>query len=297
MRLIHVLASLLVAFIWGTNFVAIKLCYESFTPFALLFIRFALSAFPAIFFIPKPKATWKEIFGIALFLWIGQFCFMFMALYVGASPGIASLLLQTQTIFTLILSIVYLNHKLLTGEVLGVSIAFLGILGIAYEQCQGGPLLGFTLVLPAALSCAFANIIFSKNKRQDDHPLGMVVWSSLIPIPVMLGLSLLFEGPTALPDGFKALTSHAVGGMLYMIYFATLVAASLWAFLLKKYPPSLVVPFSLLIPLFGMASSLIILNEEYSLFSLISSAFVMAGLITNQLARRWIPASPLRKLT
>jgi O-acetylserine/cysteine efflux transporter len=296
MRPTHILAALIVALIWGTNFVAIKLSYESFTPFALLFVRFFFTTFPALFFISKPKTSWKEMFYLALFLWMGQFSFLFVGIYLGASPGIAPLFMQTQTIFTLVLSVMYLNHKPTMGEIIGISVAFLGVMGIAYERFIGGSVLGYALLLPGALCVAISNIQFNKLKHQDEHPMILVVWSSLIALPVMLALSLIFEGPWALYDAWTQLTWTSTCATLYTIYFSTLIAASLWAFLLRKYNPSLVVPFTLLIPIFAMVSSQLILGEQYSIYSLASSSLILLGLAINQLSRHWMPKLPLRKV-
>jgi O-acetylserine/cysteine efflux transporter len=296
MRPIHILLALCTALIWGTNFVAIKLSYESFTPFALLFVRFLLTTFPAIFFVRKPKSSWINIFYLALFLWVGQFSFLFVGMYLGASPGLAPLLMQSQTIFTLILSIFYLNHKPTLGEVIGISVATLGVVGIVYERFVGGSFLGYAMIIPAAICVSVSNIQFSKLKHPEEHPLALITWSSLFTTPVMLGLAFVFEGPFAVYDSLTSLTWTSTSSTLYTIYFSTLIAASLWAFLLKHYNPSIVVPFTLLIPVFAMVSSLLILNEEYSLYSLASSGLILLGLAINQLSRHWIPKQPLRKV-
>lgn len=296
MRLSHILLALIVSFIWGTNFVAIKLSYESFTPFALLFVRFLFSTFPAIFFIKKPKIRWKDLIYLSLFLWVGQFSFIFVGIYMGASPGIAPLLMQSQTIFTLILSVLYLHHKPTTGEIVGMSVACLGVIGIAYEQFVGGSFLGYVMLLPAAFCVSISNIQFSKLKHHEGHPLALIAWSSLITTPIMLVLSLVFEGPWALYDAFTHLTWAASFSVLYTIYFSTLIAASIWAFLLKHHNPSIVVPFTLLVPVFAMVGSLLVLEEEYSLYILGFSLVILLGLAINQLSRHWMPKQPLRKI-
>lgn len=296
MRPIHILYALVLALIWGTNFVAIKLSYESFTPFALLFVRFLLAAFPAILFVGKPKAKWKDIIYLSLFLWVGQFSFTFVGIYLGASPGIAPLLLQSQTIFTLILSVIYLHHKPTIGEIIGISVAAMGVGGIVYERFIGGSFLGYAMLLPAAICVSVSNIQFSRLKSENEHPLALVTWSSLITTPVMLCLCLVFEGPFAVYDALSNLTWTSTCSTLYTIYFSTLIAASLWAFLLKSYNPSLVVPFTLLVPVFAMVSSLLVLNEEFSLYSLASSSLILFGLAINQLSRHWMPKLPLRKV-
>lgn len=294
----HILCALLVALLWGTNFTAIKLSYESFTPFFLLFVRFFLSTFPLIFFVPRPKSSWKQIIMISFFLWICQFSFLFVGMYLGAPAGLTSLILQSQTIFTLILSVMFLNYKPHNGEVVGITIAALGIIGIGWVRFTGGSMIGMLTVIPAALSVSVSNVLFSKNATtQKDHPLSMIVWTSFVAIPFMLAASLIFEGPQVIQETFDKLTITSIGSTLYTVYFSTLIATSLWTHLLQQHPPSTVVPYTLLIPVFGMLVANIVLGESYEVQTLLFSTFVLSGLSINQLSRKRIPKMPFRKVS
>lgn len=298
MRIMHILAAVLVAFIWGTNFVAIKLSYETFTPFGFLFLRFVFSVFPIIFFIPKPTGSWWNIFLIAIFLWIGQFSFIFWGIYIGASPGLLALMMQAQNIFTLVLSVLFLHHRPSAGEVAGITIALAGIVLVGVMQASSGPSwTGLLLGIPGALCVAIANILLSKQRSSTDHPLSLIVWSSLIPLVPFLGMSLIFESPTALWESLHNLTWVSVASLLYTVYFSTLLATSLWAFLLKQYNPSLVVPFTLLIPVFSMGSTVLIFDEYYSPLSLMASAVILLGLGINQAFRRRLPKQATPKVS
>jgi len=298
MGLIHSFFALIVAFIWGTNFVAIKLAYGSFPPFLLLAIRFTFTIFPLIFFVPKPNASWKLTFMIALFLWIGQFSFIFVGMYLGAPAGLTSLILQSQTIFTLIFSTLWLQYRPQKGEVIGLTLAGLALLCIAIERFTGGTWIGMAIVCPAAICVSLSNILFAKYKpEKPDHPLAMVVWTSLIPPLPMFIASYIFEEPDALMKAWESLTVVTVSSLAYTIYFSTLIATSLWAFLLREYNPSQVVPFTLLIPIFGMGGAAFFLGESYTPMTLIYAVFVLIGLTINQLLRRRIPKQPLRKIS
>tara|TARA_R110002095_G_scaffold163758_1_gene141912 strand:+ start:1170 stop:2066 length:897 start_codon:yes stop_codon:yes gene_type:complete len=298
MGFIHILFAIIIALIWGTNFVSIKLAYDSFPPFLLLALRFTLTVFPLIFFVPKPKASWKYIVMIALFLWIGQFSFLFVGMYMGAPAGLTSLILQAQTIFTMIFSVMWLHYRPHRGEVIGLTIAALALIGIALERFTEGSWIGIAVVFPAAICVSVSNILFAKHKTEKpDHPLAMVVWSSLIPPIPMFIASYLFEGPDALSTAWDTLTFVTASSLAYTTYFSTLIATSLWAFLLRHHTPSQVVPFTLLIPIFGMGASMIFLKESYTSLSLCYAGIVLVGLGVNQLSRRRIPKQPLRKIS
>ncbi|MDP4840573.1 MAG: EamA family transporter [Alphaproteobacteria bacterium] len=107
----------------------------------------------------------------------------------------------------------------------------------------------------------------------------------------------IFEGPGALATAWESLTLITTSSLAYTIYFSTLVATSLWAFLLSRHNPSQVVPFTLLIPIFGMGGAALFLQESYSYMTLGYAGFVLIGLGINQLSRRRIPKQPLRKIS
>lgn len=293
----HIFYAILIALIWGSNFTAIKLSYASFQPFFLLFTRFFLSAVPFIFFVPRPKASWREVFLIAFFLWIAQFSFLFVGMYLGAQAGLTSIILQSQTIFTMILSVLILAYRPLLGEVVGMAIAALGMVGIGWARYEGGSMIGILTIIPAAFCVSVSNILFAKGSAHNDHPLTMIVWTSFIASPVMLAASLILEGPESIMHTLENLTLLSISSTAYTIYLSTLVATSLWAYLLQQYPPSTVVPFTLLIPVFGMAVANQVLDEIYPSKILGMSCIVLLGLAINQWLRRQPPKMPLRKIT
>jgi O-acetylserine/cysteine efflux transporter len=273
-----------VAAIWGTNFVAIKISYESFTPFVLLTLRFILTVLPLIFIVPRPNCSWKLLVNVALFLWMGQFVFTFFAIYFGMPPGLCSLVLQIQTIFTIILTAIFHQYRPSILEMAGIIVAFSGIALIGLQIEGDKVFLGFIFMIISAFSVSIANLLFKGHTNL--NMLSVVVWSSLIPpIPLFL-LSLIFEGAMAIPVSFSKLTLDASLCLLYTAYFSTIIAASLWTYLLRIYEPSKVVPFSFMVPVFGIGSSCLILGETFSFRLAIASILVIAGLIINQISGR-----------
>jgi O-acetylserine/cysteine efflux transporter len=286
--------SLIVAFIWGTNFVAIKMSLESVEPIALIVLRFIATLIPAVFLIKRPSLPWKDIAILSLFQWIGQFVFLFLGMAMGVQPGIASLLMQSQSIFTIVWSIAFFHHKPLKGELVGLACAIGGISLIAYERYEGGSVWGFLLLILGGISVSIANILFSRIKANDDHPLSLIVWTSVfVPVPLYL-LSAWMEGPLAVWEGLQQMTMRSGVALGYTVFFSTLVAATLWAILLRRYSPSLVVPFTVLIPVFAMGSSTLILDEQFSFLSLWASGLILLGLVINQISRHRVSRKSLR---
>ena len=283
----HILCAILVAFFWGSNFIAIKIAYQSFTPYALLTYRFILATFPLIFFISKPKSSWKHLILITIFLWIGQFSFTFVGIYLGAPVGLTALLMQGQTVFTVLFSIIWSGYKPYKGELIGIAIATLGMIAITIDRCGNeGNIIGILTVIPSGICISIANILINNNKNKEDSSIAIVIWTGLLAIIPMAILSIVFEGFDALMEPLKQINLASGIALIYIIYISTIVATTMWAFLMKKYMPSLVVPYSLLIPIFGMFGGYLFLQETYSDCTLFSCIIVMIGLLINQKYRK-----------
>lgn len=279
MRLRHILIAILVAVIWGFNFVVVKIGLKELPPFIYGAGRFMVAALPVLFF-KKPNVSWKIIGGIGLTLGVIKFTLMFGGIYMGMSAGLASLVLQSQVFFTLALSVMFLNAKLRISQVVGMLVAFIGIVIIAWQTYANSTLIGFIMLIGSAFSWSISNILYQKAGKVDMFSL--TVWTSLIPpIPMFVG-AYYFEGPEALNHLFSSLSSTALYCLLFTGCASTLIASTLWGVLLRTYDATKVAPFSLLIPIFGITSSWLFLGEEFTPLSIIACLFVFVGLVINQ---------------
>ena len=81
--------ALVVAVCWAVNFVVIDIGLESFPPLLFAALRFALIALPAVFFVRRPDVRWTVVVAVGLFICVGQFGLLFVAMSIGAG-GLAS---------------------------------------------------------------------------------------------------------------------------------------------------------------------------------------------------------------
>lgn len=278
----HLLLALLVVSIWGVNFIFVKIGLEVISPLFLCTLRFMFASIPAIFFIKRPANVpfrMIALYGIVMFAL--QFSFLFMGMAVGMTPGLASIIMQVQIFFSLFIAALFLDEKPGIPEVLGALISFMGILLIAMHLDGSTSLWGFVFVLGAAASWGCGNVI--TKKIQTNNMIGLLVWGSFIAFPFMLILSLLVEGPTSMLATAHQLTWSATGSLLYIVYASTWVAYGLWNWLLKRYSVSTVVPFTLLIPIVGILSSVVFLGEPLESWKWLAGLFVISGLAINVL--------------
>ncbi|KAA0890973.1 EamA family transporter [Pusillimonas sp. ANT_WB101] len=287
------LAALAVITAWGLNFVVIKLGLSEVPPLLLGALRFGLVAVPAVFFIRRPAVPWRIIVLYGLTISLGQFVFLFVAMSVGMPAGLASIVLQSQAFFTVLIAAVLMGEGVRWHNVLGMAVAAVG-LGLIQAGAAPGTmtLTGFALTLLAALSWATGNIVVKRagnmaaqGTRQLDM-LSLVVWGALIPPLPFLGLSLYFEGAPAIVSSLQNITYVGVLAVFYLAVVATVMGYSLWGRLLARHPASKVAPLSLLIPVLGLLSSSWLLGERLAMAQWLGGVVVMAGLAVNVFGQR-----------
>lgn len=275
----HLFFVLVTVFVWGTNFIAIYLGLKELPPFLFCTIRFALSALPFVFFLPRPKAPILYIIGFGLFNFALQFGLLFSGIHLGLSPGLASLVMQVQVFFSIGLAFLFFNEKPNWFKIIGSLVSFAGI-GIVATHVGGDvTLIGLILTLLASLAWASGNM-FTK-KINAGSPLSLVVWGNLVALPFMAGASYFIDGTTAITHSLENISWIAIAAIAYVVYISTHLGYGIWGSLIKMYPTSTVVPFTLLIPVVGFLSSAMFLSEQLTDWKLWASFFIMGGLIFN----------------
>lgn len=275
--------ALLVVLAWGVNFVVIRWGLDELPPMLLGALRFALVAFPAILFIPPPKLPFKWILAYGSTISFGQFAMLFSAMHVGMPAGLASLVLQAQAIFTLFFALIFLGERWQGHQILALIIASGGLAVLATQGSSGAmTALGFMLTIAAAMSWGIGNIVNRKiGQLGSVNLMSLVVWSALIPpLPFML-LSYWMEGPALIVNSLEGIGIKSIVAVLYLAMVATLFGYSSWAHLLKHYPASQVAPLTLLVPVVGLISAWVMLEETLNITQTGGIVLVMLGLLVN----------------
>ena len=279
------LLAMVVILAWGVNFVVIKLGLHGVPPMLLGALRFGLAALP-VFFVKRPKIPLRWLFAYGLTISLGQFALLFYGMYVGMPAGLASLVLQAQAFFTLIFAAMFLGERIRAVNVAGLLIAAAGLALIGMRGGQAMTITGFLFTLAASAMWALGNVVTKRMGKVD--LLSLVVWASLIPPLPFLALSLIFEGPARIESSLAHIPLVSVLAILYLAFVATIVGYSLWGRLLARYPAGSVAPFSLLVPVIGLASAAAFLGEGLSTAQIAGAAFVMAGLVVNVFGERLV---------
>lgn len=277
----HGLLALGVVAVWGTNFVVIKWVLGTLPPLLLGALRFALAFAPAALIIARPPVAWRVLAAYGVLIGAGQFGLLFIAMRADITPGLASLVIQTQVFFTIGLAMALAGERVRGFQWLALGLAAAGLVLIAAHTDAGTTPLGLALVLLAALCWAAGNLVAKRAGRVD--MLGFMVWSSLFAAPPLALLSLWFEGPQAIARGLAAAGPGVWAAVLWQSLGNTLFGYGAWAWLLARHPAATVTPLALLVPVFGIGASALLLGEALPAWKIAAAALVMAGLALNML--------------
>ncbi len=298
MTLTELLLALTVVAVWGTNFAIIKIGLGDFPPLLFATLRFFFAALPWMFFIKRPAVAWRYLIAFGLFLGVGQFGVLFIAMRADITPGLASLVMQVQVFFTVGLALVLFGEAVHARNLVGLALAAvgLGVIGLNVDAATTPK--GLALVLLAALSWAGANITVKYAAKAHGPPgaqrpvgarfdvLGFMIWSCFFAVPPLAMLALWLEGWQPAVNALAAAGGAAWATVLWQSLGNTLFGFGAWNWLLARHSAAVFTPTALLVPVFGMAASSLWLDEPMYAWKLTAAGLIVAGLAVNMFGGR-----------
>lgn len=284
MRANHIFLAILVAAIWGCNFIFITLAMVDLPPYFLCVLRFFFSGIPAIFFLPKPNVSFRLIFAYGMFMFGFQFSLLFGGIYAGMPPGLTSLVFQSQVFFSLFLAAIFLGEIPSPLQWVGAVIAFAG-LGVAWVNYTDlASWVGFILVVAAAVAMGAGNLFSRKLAHVNSYSL--VAWGSMVSLVLLIPLSLCLEGSQLIVQSLSHVSWTTICSLAFIVYISTWVGYGTWNKLLCQYSVAAVIPFTLLVPVFGIVCAHLVFDEPIQHWKLVATWLILCGLGINVLGSR-----------
>ena len=287
----HALLALAVTAVWGTNFVIIHIGLDHLPPLLFAGLRFLGAFLPGAFLLKRPDVPWRNLAAYGVLVGAGQFGLLFLAMNGHITPGLASLVVQTQVFFTIGMAAAISGERVHRRQILALLVALAGVAIILVHTDATTTALGLALVLAAAASWAASNIVVRATPSAD--MLAYVVWASLFSVPPLFAFSFVFEGWPAIRDGLASADAATWAAVAWQAVGNTLFGYAAWSWLLARHPVANVAPMALMVPVFGMGASALWLGEPLQAWKLIAAALVMLGLALNLLWPRiaaWLRA-------
>ncbi len=277
----HRLLAVVVALLWGVNFLAIDASLGHFPPMFLVALRFALLAVPTVLLVPWPRVPVRWLIGYGLGFGVLQFTFLYWGMATGMPAGLASLVLQASGPFTVVLGATFLRERVSARQVAGILVAVAGLAVVGWQRAEHAALLPFLLTLAGAFGWALGNVC--NRQARPESPLRLTMWMSVVPPVPMLVVSLLVEGPEAIVTSLTSLdapgAAGALVGLAYTVVLGTVAGSGLWTWLMTRHPAGVVAPFSMLVPVFGMSAAWVVLGETVTWRELAGGVLVVVGVL------------------
>ncbi|MRW86950.1 EamA family transporter [Pseudoduganella sp. FT26W] len=288
------ISALIVVIIWGTNFVAMKVGLRNLTPFQMGAARYVFAILPLILFVRPPKLAPKWVIAYGMSQGVGQFGLLFLSLKVGMSASLASVILQTQVFFTAIFGFMLLKEQASRALITGLLLAALGLACFGASSLQSVSSsditpAGFVLCLVGAAMWAVSNIVVRRAQKEtpDFDVISFIVWCGAVPVVPFMLLSLAFDDPATRWQwlGAPFITWVAVA---YVGWISTIIGYAMWTRLLKRHPVNRVAPFSLGVPVVGIASGMLALGDVITAWQWAGVLLIVCSLVCTMFGGRWL---------
>ena len=278
MSVLEVAAALLVAFVWGIQFVTSKYGIDVFPPLLFLTLRFGMVWLLLLPFAGRP--TRREIAVAAVVsVFFGGLCFglFFVGLHLGLA-GLSSVIVQLMTPFTVLFAWPLLGERPSLHVVVGVVVAFAGVALALANPGEPVSHAAVLLVTGAAAAQAFGNVLIKRFGPL--QPIRLMAWLSLFAVPQVGVASALFE--TGQETALRSANLLAWLALGYAVLFGAVIGFGLWFWLIGRCSLARVAPFALLQTVFAIGTGVIFLHEKVSVPLLAGALICIAGVVLTQ---------------
>ncbi|WP_053375142.1 DMT family transporter [Paenibacillus sp. FJAT-27812] len=278
---------LLICFIFGTTFLAIKIGVDASTPpFFSAGIRFFAAGLLVFLWLAwNKKASFallfhKEMLLTGIGLTFGTFSTLYWAeQYV--SSGIAAVLSATAPMIILVLQVLVLRQKTSARSVFGSVLGFAGIVLLLLPRltlsADLGWMIGCVAILFGQLFYA-SGTLYSKRVIQrfpQASPIALnaaqMIWGGL--------LLLILSSVTEQVDIQSMLTTKAIGSLLYLIVIGSMVGHSLFYWLIAKTNPIFPATWFYVSPTIALVLGFLLYGETISWLSIIGVFTIITGTV------------------
>jgi O-acetylserine/cysteine efflux transporter len=271
---------LIVMVIWGLNFVVAKWGLTQFPPIFMMGLRFAVVAALLLPFVRIPK---KQLRGIALLsftLGCVHFSLMFTGLQ-GTDAAAAAIAIQIQVPFAALIAAVVLKDRLGWRRAGGMALAFVGVVIMAGEPRLSGNLLPLGLIIAASFMWAVANVQIKQLGAVDGFALN--AYLGLFAAPQLFLTSALLE--TGQIAALRSADWVGWSAVAYMAILVTVISYVMWFRVLRRYTVNQAMPFTLLVPVLGVLSAALLLDEPLTWRVILGGVATIAGVAVIVLRR------------
>ncbi|EKO3490341.1 EamA family transporter [Vibrio fluvialis] len=262
--------------IWGFNFSMIKLGVSEMDPLLIAAARFFCATFPIIFFVRKPNVQRRYLMAYGLVFGTGIWGMASCSITFGLSSGMASVLLQTDVLTTVLVGVLLYKEVISARMAAGIVVSVVGLVVSIIYTNGNVTLAGVVFIMISAICWPLAGVIVRKSGTRSAFAFN--IWGMLFaPLP-LVALSVGMNGWDVLSTTYQQWNSNAWISVLFQAYPTTVFGYWVWNKMVLKYPMSQLAPMTLLVSVFALLSGYAIYDEQLSLAQWVSCSTFLLGI-------------------
>ena len=258
MKTKDIFIALLVPALLGFGFVIAKPAMQYFPPYLLMGMRFTIPALMLVWWFPPPKGLYFDLFKVALIGSALQYGLTYTGLNI-IDASSAVLLVMLEVPFGIIIAFFLLKEIPTIKNVVGLIVAFVGVVILTGAPNLEGKYIGVILVLLGSFTWALGAVM-AKPLSKKIGAFALMTWLCVFSGPMLLLVSLLFDGNQITYILSANLNSWLT--VIFLGFFMQPVGYAAWYYVLRRYPVNKVMPVLLILPVTGLITSIFLLGED-----------------------------------
>jgi O-acetylserine/cysteine efflux transporter len=271
----HFLALAFAQVLWGANFAVLKLGLDTWPPLFFVALRLGAVGLLLLPFVGLPKKSQLPgLLLLALLLGVIHFGTLFTGI-ARSDAATSSIIIQIQVPLSALAAAAFFGDRIGWRRYSGMALSILGIALLVGRPAFQGGWLAVGLILVASVSWVAANMQI-KRLAGDIGGWQLNAWPALLAAPMMLVLSALTEQGQV--ETLRGAGTAAWLAMAYQVIVTTALCYGLWFAMMRRYPVTQVMPFTLLEPVFGALTAVFLLNEPWDWQMVLGALVTVSGL-------------------
>lgn len=261
--------------IWGLNLIASKIGVGEFPPIFFTAMRFGSLA---LFLVPMLKihrGQMTNLFAAAMLSGPAAFALLFAGIFLAEDAATVAVATQMSVPFATLMSVLFLGERIHWRRIMGIVLAFAGIVVISFDPRVFAYWEGLALVVCSSFVSSLG-LIFLKRLR-GIQALEVQSWIALAGGSILLLLSLGLESGQM--TAVRNATWEGWGALFFTTIMSSLVAHTAWFYLVGRYPVTSLSPLTLLSPLFGIFFGVTLLHDQLTPRMLFGGAVTLIGVL------------------
>ena len=261
--------------IWGLNLISSKIGVGQFPPIFFTALRFGSLALFLVPMLRIHRGQMTNLFAAAMLTGPAAFALLFAGIFLTEDAATVAVATQMSVPFSTLMSVLFLGETIRWRRIMGIVLAFAGIVIISFDPRVFAYWEGLALVVCSSFVSSLGLIFLKRLKGIS--PLELQSWIALAGGAILLALSLALEAGQM--TAVRNATWEGWGALIFTTVMSSLIAHTAWYYLVSRYPVTSLSPLTLLSPLFGIFFGVTLLHDQLTARMLVGGAVTLVGVL------------------